>query len=517
MTRKGPGCISLLIQEVRAEIQVVQDRRQYQRLVPDSPLSVSLGESKSGLLFDLCEAGLAVDSLAPESQDELISIAFNLPEGGARIQSRAKIAWTSESRHRIGVRFVDLAEISRQQLREWVCARVYPTKLRICARSFSSFARDEWDNFVLTSGGSFLGCWAVVKARRLVGTVKLFEFFIDRELRAPQKVGQCAVAVTRGKLTFLDRIHLRPAQRHLWDQCFKLMVQRFGAKTYHYGSHWNDEDRFDFTSVPHFVVDEKIFHIDLIDFRDWADFRAYRRGVSENIRRDYKKAEHAAAIVTTRFGLAALRDLFALVAMRAHMMRRNKQHFSRVLDYFLHAAKLAVLGKSGFITTGRIKGRCYTAFFGAQVGSKRYYLSGGTRKNPLGVGSYLFLTLIEHWFSEHPTGKVLMGDCPGFSDQAIHTYGDCLYRRKLRVRSINGVEFQLKVKHSVCSDELKMPNTQLEKHCGSGSQQSMFSRRGLLFTQRSDSISVFGPLCQNLLISERSSKLFASHRINDLQ
>ncbi|MFY9529225.1 MAG: PilZ domain-containing protein [Candidatus Acidiferrales bacterium] len=140
---------------------MIQDRRQYPRLVPDSPLSVSLSESKSGLLCDLCEAGVAVDALAPESQHELISVAFDLPEGGDRIQSRAEIAWTSNSGHRIGMRFVDLAETSRRQLREWIYARVYPTEVRLSERSFSSLGRDEWDNFVLASGGSFLGCWVV--------------------------------------------------------------------------------------------------------------------------------------------------------------------------------------------------------------------------------------------------------------------------------------------------------------------------------------------------------------------
>jgi hypothetical protein len=324
-------------------------------------------------------------------------------------------------------------------------------ELIMLKRSFSSYHGDEWNSFARASGGSFLGSWRVVRARRLFGRVKLFDFLLVGA-RTPLKVGQCAVVVADGKVTFLDKIQLIAAQKHLSGQCLKLVAQHLGAGTYYYGSHWNDEDRFDFTSVPDFVVDEKIFHIDLIDFRDWADFRAYCRGVSENVRRDYRKAKDAAAVVKTRFGLAALRDLFALVTMRAHTMSRNKQHFSRVLDYFLHAVKLAVLGKNGFITTGRIKGRCYSAFFGAQVGSKLYYISGGTRENRLGVGSYLFLTLIEHWFSEHPTGMLLLGDCPGFSDQAIHTYGNSLYRRKLRVRSINGVEFQLKLKHSVCSD-----------------------------------------------------------------
>lgn len=435
---------------------MIQDRRQYPRLVPDSPLSVSLGESKSGLLFDLCEAGLAVDGHAPESQDEVISVAFDLPESGARIQSRAKIAWTSNSGLRTGVHFVDLAETSRQQLREWIDVRVYPTEVRMLERSFSSLRRDEWDNFVLTTGGSFLGCWAVVKARRFVGTVRLFEFFIDRESRAPQKAGQCAVAVAWGKVTFLDRIHLKPAQRHLWDQCFKLIVQRFGAKAYHYGSHWNHEDRSKLGAIPGFVTQtvlNKQFHLDLIDFHDWDGFRAYRRGISENIRRDYRKAQNTSARVETRFGLAALRDVFALVTLRAQVMRKNKVRFSSFADYFLHGVKLAIFAKNGFITTVRMKRKCYSAFFGIQLGSNLYYISGGTTKNSHGFGSYLFLTLIENWFAGHPNGKLVMGPSTGHDDPNDYTGGNLLYRRKLRVSSVNGVRFQLNVKPTGARDE----------------------------------------------------------------
>ena len=317
-------------------------------------------------------------------------------------------------------------------------------RLTAVQRSFASYQRDEWDSFARASGGSFLGSWGVVRARRLLGPVRLFDFILEDGAGATRKVGQCAVAVAKAKAIFLDKIQLLEAQRHLGGQCLRLATRQFGAKTYCYGSHWNDEDRFDFNAIPNFVIDESVFHIDLIDFSNWENFDAYRRSVSENIRRDHKKAKDAGATLTTRIGLAALRDLFALVAMRAHMMRKHNQRFSQVSDFFLHAAKLAVLGDSGFITTGRINRKCYAAFFGAQIGSKLYYISGGTKKNRFGVGSYLFLTLIERWFSQHPAGKLLMGDCPGLSGHAIHTYASPLYRRKLRVRSINGVEFRLR-------------------------------------------------------------------------
>jgi hypothetical protein len=289
-----------------------------------------------------------------------------------------------------------------------------------------------------------------------MGNVRLFEFFTDDESRTPTKVGQCAVAVTRGKVTFLDCIHLRPAQRHLWEQCFKLVVQRFGDATYHYGSSWNHEAPVELGAIQGFktqTVPRATFHIDVIDFRDWVTFPQYRRAISENLRRDYRKAQNSSATIKTRCGLAALRDLFALVTLRAQVMHKNGKRLSSFVDYVRHVVKLAVLGEKGFITTVRMDGRCYSAFFGTQFGSNVYYISGGTRNNGHGFGSYLFLTLIEDWFVRHPIGKFFIGFAPGAftgpHDQRSYHAGTLLYRRKLRVSSMNGVEFQLRVRSAL--------------------------------------------------------------------
>jgi cell division septation protein DedD len=82
-----------------------------------------LDESKRGLLLDVCEGGLAVASLVPKSPDEIISLAFDLPEANVHIQTKAQVAWTRDSGHLSGARFVDLDDASRQQLEEWISAK----------------------------------------------------------------------------------------------------------------------------------------------------------------------------------------------------------------------------------------------------------------------------------------------------------------------------------------------------------------------------------------------------------
>src|ERR1700755_2880501 len=101
---------------------MLEERRQLPRLVPSTPLFVSMDDAKSGLLLDLCEGGLAVASLVPRNLDDVVSLTFDLPEGVGHIEAKAQVAWTRDSGHLTGVRFMDLDEVSHQQLSEWIAA-----------------------------------------------------------------------------------------------------------------------------------------------------------------------------------------------------------------------------------------------------------------------------------------------------------------------------------------------------------------------------------------------------------
>jgi len=101
------------------------DRRQHPRYIPDSALLVSLGQSKRGFLKDVSESGMAFDGLLPSSGSNVVYLAFDLPDGGGAIEAVAEVVWTCESLHRTGVRFLELAEASRRQLRDWISSRVF--------------------------------------------------------------------------------------------------------------------------------------------------------------------------------------------------------------------------------------------------------------------------------------------------------------------------------------------------------------------------------------------------------
>jgi SPOR domain/PilZ domain len=103
---------------------MIEDRRQHPRLIPDSALLVSVDRFRRTFLYDLSEGGMAFDGMAPEHNSNVISLSFDLPDGGGAINALAEVMWTCESRHRTGIRFLELADECRERLREWLSSRV---------------------------------------------------------------------------------------------------------------------------------------------------------------------------------------------------------------------------------------------------------------------------------------------------------------------------------------------------------------------------------------------------------
>jgi septal ring-binding cell division protein DamX len=101
---------------------MVEDRRQHARLTPKPPVFVCFDDVKGGLLLDVCEGGVAMATLVPRNLDDVVSLAFDLPEGTGHIEARAAVMWTRNSGHLAGLRFVDLDDSSRQQLGLWLGA-----------------------------------------------------------------------------------------------------------------------------------------------------------------------------------------------------------------------------------------------------------------------------------------------------------------------------------------------------------------------------------------------------------
>ena len=105
-----------------AEFSSQQDRRFFARRSVRSLAYIDLGDDNGGIVLNMSEGGLAVHSAVTLSGVHLPRVRFQLPQCPEWIETRAEIAWTSETKMQAGILFIGLPDRARQQIRDWVFA-----------------------------------------------------------------------------------------------------------------------------------------------------------------------------------------------------------------------------------------------------------------------------------------------------------------------------------------------------------------------------------------------------------
>jgi TonB family protein len=80
---------------------------------------VDLGPDNGGILIDLGEGGLSFQSVAPVTLDQAVLLKFKVPGEADSVEGYAEVAWLNESGKGGGLRFVELSENARAQIRGW--------------------------------------------------------------------------------------------------------------------------------------------------------------------------------------------------------------------------------------------------------------------------------------------------------------------------------------------------------------------------------------------------------------
>jgi periplasmic protein TonB len=96
-----------------------QNRRQHRRRKPDELTYIDLGPDNGGLLTDAGEGGLAFEGIVALEHGQIVEVEFHLPGMSGGIHAKGQFVWADDSRRGGGLRFVELAEDARRQLREW--------------------------------------------------------------------------------------------------------------------------------------------------------------------------------------------------------------------------------------------------------------------------------------------------------------------------------------------------------------------------------------------------------------
>jgi hypothetical protein len=97
-----------------------EERRGATRKRVEGSLSlVDLGPENGGLMLDLSEGGLALQTVFPVSAESAVPIRFELPETNISIHATAAVAWVKNSKQ-VGLRFTEIPVNAQQQIRQWL-------------------------------------------------------------------------------------------------------------------------------------------------------------------------------------------------------------------------------------------------------------------------------------------------------------------------------------------------------------------------------------------------------------
>ncbi len=107
---------------LRATVALLKrERRRAQRVPVQAPVELTSedGRKIEGILLDLSETGMEVLTAEPQSKGSLLHFHFQLPDGVLEVGARGQVAW-SQPNGETGLRFVELSEIMKEELKGWV-------------------------------------------------------------------------------------------------------------------------------------------------------------------------------------------------------------------------------------------------------------------------------------------------------------------------------------------------------------------------------------------------------------
>ena len=104
--------------------ELAPDRRHSLRQRVNTPAFASFDGVTGGMILDLSEEGMAMQSLAPLSSHSILPLHLSLGEPTAYLETTGYVAW-ADALGRAGVRFSELPDVARERLREWLTANAF--------------------------------------------------------------------------------------------------------------------------------------------------------------------------------------------------------------------------------------------------------------------------------------------------------------------------------------------------------------------------------------------------------
>ena len=98
---------------------MLTERRSCVRHKVNGPVFASFDGVTGGMILDLSEQGLSMQTMVPLDRDRRLHLRLDLPDSEAQLETTGYIAW-ADALGRAGVRFSELPEEARQRLDHWL-------------------------------------------------------------------------------------------------------------------------------------------------------------------------------------------------------------------------------------------------------------------------------------------------------------------------------------------------------------------------------------------------------------
>ena len=81
---------------------------------------LDIGADNGGIVLNISESGLAVHAVSVLPTDPTVDLRLQLHKSCRRLETRAKVAWMSDTKKEAGVEFIDLPDEVRLEIKEWL-------------------------------------------------------------------------------------------------------------------------------------------------------------------------------------------------------------------------------------------------------------------------------------------------------------------------------------------------------------------------------------------------------------
>lgn len=279
-----------------------------------------------------------------------------------------------------------------------------------------STTKYEWDRLAGACNASFRCGYHAARAWQLDHHVwcRMRRYAFHLGDATESRIGQVAIGTGSRVRAFADGLQLLPHHADHWASCMRTLLETLGPGVYHYGSRWNLEPARDEAcaqiSGVH-VVDVRAITMYAVHFARWSTWDAYIRDVSENARRNARKAAKLGPRLSIEIGYGArmLRYAHDLLRLRRDLYARKGVAFSMRINLFRLLLRAVAMRDQAFIAIARRDNNVIAAFGGITFGRDTYFMDSAAVPDDDGAYWFLMLRMLEDAYRRAPQGRFVTG------------------------------------------------------------------------------------------------------------